>query len=63
MRKHLQPDDVMIDAMTDEPHPSQRQLSRLLQKAQVRWTSSRGKDRDKAFAEMLRLSKQMDETS
>jgi hypothetical protein len=45
----------------DRPRPSQRALFRRLQYAQRRWRSARGKKRDAAMAEMLRLSKAIDE--
>jgi hypothetical protein len=50
-----------IDDMEDDkPRPSQRSLYRKLQEQQRRWRNSRGKERDAAWAAMLRISKAMD---
>jgi hypothetical protein len=49
------------DMNADRPRPSQRALYRQLQAAQRKWRDSRGKKRDEAWREMLRLSKAMDE--
>ena len=52
-----------LDASADEvePPPSQRALYRKLQEAREKWRGSRGKARDAAMAEMLRLSKAIDQ--
>jgi hypothetical protein len=49
------------DVEADRPRPSQRALYRRLQAAQRRWRVSRGKKRDEAWREMLRISKAMDQ--
>ena len=50
------------DMEADRPRPSQRALYSRLQVAQRQWRGSRGKKRDEAWGEMLRISKAMDET-
>jgi hypothetical protein len=46
----------------DEPRPSQRALYTELQDAQDRWRSARSsKARNEAMAEMLKISKAMDQ--
>jgi hypothetical protein len=45
----------------DRPRPSQRALYRRLKAAQRRWRSARGRKRDEAMREMLRLSKAIDQ--
>jgi hypothetical protein len=45
----------------DRPRPSQRALYRRLKAAQRRWRSARGRKRDEAMREMLRISKALDQ--
>jgi hypothetical protein len=53
--------DAEEERRQDTPRPSQRALYRRLQVVQRRWETSRGKRRDEAWREMLRISKAMDE--
>jgi hypothetical protein len=45
----------------DRPRRSQRALYRRLKAAQQQWRKSRGRKRDEAMREMLRISKALDQ--